>query len=111
MSEQTGADMDGGWKQMIEDYLEEFFRFFFPDVHASINFQAGHKFLDKELAKVLVDTETGDRRADKLIQVQWIDGTIEWILLHVEVKLNMMPILLSGCMCTTTASGIAIRSR
>lgn len=26
MSEQTAADMDGGWKQMIEDYLEEFFR-------------------------------------------------------------------------------------
>ena len=86
MSEQTAADMDGGWKQMIEDYLEEFFRFFFPDVHASINFQAGHKFLDKELAKVLVDTETGDRRADKLIQVQWMDGTVEWILLHVEVQ-------------------------
>ena len=86
MSEQTAADMDGGWKQMIEDYLEEFFRFFFPDVHASINFQAGHKFLDKELAKVLVDTETGDRRADKLIQVQWMDGTVEWVLLHVEVQ-------------------------
>ena len=31
MSEQTAADMDGGWKQMIEDYLEEFFRFFFPE--------------------------------------------------------------------------------
>ena len=86
MSQQTSADMDGGWKQLIEDYLEEFFRFFFPDVHASINFQAGHKFLDKELAKVMVDTETGDRRADKLIQVQWIDGTVEWILLHVEVQ-------------------------
>ena len=74
MSEQTVADMDGGWKQMIEDYLEEFFRFFFPDVHASINFQAGHKFLDKELAKVLVDTETGDRRADKLIQLRKIQA-------------------------------------
>ena len=87
MSEQTAAaDMDGGWKQMIEDYLEEFFRFFFPDVHASINFQAGYKFLDKELAKVMVDSETGDRRADKLIQVQWVDGTVEWILLHVEVQ-------------------------
>ena len=86
MSEQTAADMDGGWKQMIEDYLEEFFRFFFPHVHASINFQAGYKFLDKELAKVMVDTETGDRRADKLIQVQWIDDAVQWILLHVEVQ-------------------------
>ena len=86
MNDQTTTDMDGGWKQIIEDYLEEFFRFFFPDVHALIDFQAGYTFLDKELAKLMVDTETGDRRADKLIEVQWIDGTIEWILLHVEVQ-------------------------
>ncbi|MFO7904576.1 MAG: hypothetical protein R6U98_18075, partial [Pirellulaceae bacterium] len=86
MNDQTTTNMDGGWKQIIEDYLEEFFRFFFPQIHASINFDADYRFLDKELAKLMVDTETGDRRADKLIQVQWIDGTIEWILLHVEVQ-------------------------
>jgi hypothetical protein len=82
----TAADMDGGWKQIIEDYLEEFFRFFFPHVHASIHFDAGYRFLDKELAKLMVDTESGDRRVDKLVEVQWQDGSSEWILLHVEVQ-------------------------
>jgi hypothetical protein len=86
MGDQTASDMDGGWKQIIEDYLEEFFRFFFPRIHASINFNAKYHFLDKELAKLMVDTESGDRRVDKLIQVQWIDGSVEWILLHVEVQ-------------------------
>jgi hypothetical protein len=86
MGDQTASDMDGGWKQIIEDYLEEFFRFFFPRIHASINFNAEYHFLDKELAKLMVDTETGGRRVDKLIQVQWKDGSIEWILLHVEVQ-------------------------
>ncbi|MGM0489639.1 MAG: hypothetical protein ACQESR_23130 [Planctomycetota bacterium] len=86
MNDQTTTNMDGGWKQIIENYLEEFCRFFFPEIHASLNFNADYRFLDKELAKLMVDTETGDRRADKLIQVQWIEGTIEWILLHVEVQ-------------------------
>ena len=86
MPERTAADMDGGWKQVIEDFLEEFFRFFFPAVHAGINFQQGYQYLDKELAKVLVDAEAGDREVDKLIQVHWKDDSEEWILLHVEVQ-------------------------
>src|SRR3990167_1261893 len=27
VDEQLAADMDGGWKQLMEEYLEEFFRF------------------------------------------------------------------------------------
>ena len=74
MDEPTAADMDGGWKQVIEDFLEEFFRFFFPAVHAGIDFQQGYQYLDKELAKVMVDAEAGDREVDKLIQVHWGRG-------------------------------------
>ena len=59
MSDSTSADMDGGWKQIIEDFIEEFFRFYFPKIHALINFKADIQFLDKELAKIMVDTQTG----------------------------------------------------
>jgi len=111
MGDQTTSDMDGGWKQIIEDYLEEFFRFFFPYVHASINFDAGYDFLDKELAKLMVDTESGDRRVDKLVQVRWIDGSVEWILLQSRYRLSGMWILLGGCTCTITAFGTATRNR
>ncbi|MFO7905519.1 MAG: hypothetical protein R6U98_22840 [Pirellulaceae bacterium] len=52
---------DGGWKRIIKDYLEKFFRLFFTQVHALIDLEAGYTFLDKELAKSMVDTETGDR--------------------------------------------------
>lgn len=52
----TPSDIDGGWKQIIDDYLEEFFRFFFPAVHAGIDFRQPYQYLDKELAKVMVDT-------------------------------------------------------
>src|SRR3990170_3760338 len=86
MDEQIAADMDGGWKQIIDEYLEEFFRFFFPAVHAGIDFLRGYEYLDKELAQIMVGAESGRREVDKLIQVAWRDGGPAWILLHVEVQ-------------------------
>ena len=82
----TPSDMDSGWKQIIDDYLEEFFRFFFPAVHAGIDFRQPSQYLDKELAKVMVDAECGGREVDKLIQVPWKDDSEDWILVHVEVQ-------------------------
>ncbi len=64
MGESTSADMDGGWKQLIEDFLEEFFRFFFPQVHAGIDFQQGYQYLDKELAQILVGPQSARREVD-----------------------------------------------
>jgi hypothetical protein len=78
--------MDGGWKQIMDDYLQEFFRFFFPRVHAAIDFGRGCQSLDKELAKIMIGAEVGDREADKLLEVHWHDGGDEWVLVHVEVQ-------------------------
>ena len=86
MDESTAADMDGGWKQVIEDYLEDFFRFFFPAVHAEIDFSRPCEYLDKQLAKIMLDAAVGDREADQLIQVHWRDGGDELVLVHVEVQ-------------------------
>ena len=86
VDESTAADMDGGWKQVIEDYLEDFFRFFFPAVHAEIDFDQPCEHLDKELAKIMLDAAVGDREADQLIQVHWRDGGDELVLVHVEVQ-------------------------
>ena len=86
MPEQTSADMDGGWKQMLDDYLEAFFQFFFPQVHAAMDFHLECQSLDKELAKIMVGAEVGDREVDKLLQVHWRDGGDDWVLVHVDVQ-------------------------
>ncbi len=86
MPDPTPADMDGGWKQLIDDELEEFFRFFFPQVHAAIDFRSGCQSRDKELAKIMVGADAGDCEADKLFEVQWRDGGQELVLIHVEVQ-------------------------
>lgn len=86
MQNQTPADMDGGWNQLIEDELEEFFGFFFPQVYAAIDFRYGCQSRDKELAKIMVGADVGNREADKLFEVQWRDGGRELVLVHVEVQ-------------------------
>jgi len=78
--------MDGGWKQIIEDYFAEFLRFYFPAVHARIDFEKEYEYLDKDLAALTVDAAAGNRVVDKLVRVHWKSGRSDWILIHVEVQ-------------------------
>lgn len=84
-------DYDTPWKKALEQYFEAFIAFFFPHVHASIDWQQGYEFLDKELQQVARDAELGQRRADKLVKVQRNDGKETWVLVHVEVQSQHEP--------------------
>jgi hypothetical protein len=85
-SSKARADADGGWKDIIEDFTEEFFEFHFPEVHAAIDFSEPVRFLDKELREIVTESEVAGREADKLIEVRLRAGGSEWILVHVEVQ-------------------------
>ena len=86
MGGQTASDMDGGWKQLIDDFLEDFFLFFFPAIHSLIDFREKCQLLDKELAALVAGSATGRRHVDKLIEVHWKDGRRDLLLVHVEVQ-------------------------
>ena len=86
MGGQTASDMDGGWKQVIDDFLEDFFLFFFPAIHSLIDFREKCQLLDKELAALVAGSATGRRHVDKLIEVHWKDGRRDLLLVHVEVQ-------------------------
>ena len=86
MTQSTAADMDGGWKQIIEDDLEEFFQFFFPSIWVGLDFTADCQFLDKELVKLTADATIGTREADKLIELHTIGERPEPVLIHIEVQ-------------------------
>lgn len=79
-------DYDSPWKQMLELYFEEFMLFFFPEAHVQINWQRSIQFLDKELQQVVRDGELGRRYADVLVQVWLLDGSQQWVLIHVEIQ-------------------------
>lgn len=85
MTEQR-ADFDGPWKEILEDYFQDFLLFFFPDIHTDINWTKGYEFLDKELQQVVRDAAIGTRYGDKLVKVWRAGGEEFWVLIHVEVQ-------------------------
>lgn len=79
-------DYDSPWKQLIENLLESFMKFFFPRAFKEIDFSRGYEFKNKELYKLLKDQEIGKRYTDELIKVYLKDGTEQWLLIHIEVQ-------------------------
>jgi hypothetical protein len=80
------TDYDSPWKQMLAQYFPEFLAFFFPKVHAGIDWTKPYTALDKELQKIVRDAALGQRRADQLVGVTGLDGVEDRVLVHVEVQ-------------------------
>ncbi len=80
------SNMDGGWKEIIKEFTEEFFRFFLPEMHKSIDFSRKISFLDKELNEIISDSDNIKREADLLLEVYLKDGIRGLILIHLEVQ-------------------------
>ena len=77
---------DSPWKDVLDLYLEDFLAFFFPKVHALVDWTRPVVSLDKELQQIFPDSELKGRAADKLFQVWTVDGNPLEILIHVEVQ-------------------------
>ncbi|WP_166482641.1 hypothetical protein [Scytonema sp. UIC 10036] len=46
------ADYDNPWKEALTEYFEPFLEFFFPQVHALIDWSRTPQSLDKELQQI-----------------------------------------------------------
>ena len=79
-------ETDSIWKEMLETLFKEFLQFFFPKVHADIDFGRGYQFLDKEFQKISRDAKSGRKIVDKLVKVFLKDGKEEWLLIHIEIQ-------------------------
>ncbi|MCP4695433.1 MAG: cytosolic protein, partial [Gammaproteobacteria bacterium] len=82
----ASTQLDSPWKNILERYFEDFMLFFFPQVHARIDWQQGYEFLDTELQQVVRDAKLGRRLADKLAKVRLRNGKTAWVCAHVEVQ-------------------------
>ena len=49
------VDDDSAWKDILDTRLKEFLEFFFPQIHADVEWARGYEFLDKELDPILRD--------------------------------------------------------
>ncbi len=79
-------DYDSPWKEAVEGYFADFLHFYFPQVHAQIDWEHVPVFLDQELRAVVQDAELGKRFVDKLVRVGRRDGLPGWLYVHLEVQ-------------------------
>ena len=77
---------DTPWKDILEDYFEDFMAFFFPEIHTEIDWSMGYVFLDQELSQVTRDAEVGKKVVDKLVKVWKLTGQETWVLTNVEIQ-------------------------
>ena len=82
----ASTEQDSPWKEFLEKFFEPFILFFFPTVHAEIDWERKHEFLDKELQRVVRDSSIKTRYADKLVRVYRKNGLEQWVLIHIEVQ-------------------------
>lgn len=80
------TEFDSPWKDILEQYFEDFLRFFLPTAYDEIDWNCPPEFLDKELQQVVRDAELGRRLADKLVKIWRKNGEETWVLIHVEVQ-------------------------
>jgi hypothetical protein len=79
-------DYDSPWKDMLENAFPEFMAFYFPEAHRQIDWSRGYEFKNTELRQIIIDAELGKRFADVLVQVTVLDGSQNWVYIHVEVQ-------------------------
>jgi len=75
-----------GRKEALQNELESFLALCLPGIHREIDWSRGFEFLDKELAKIAPQAETGRRFVDLLVRVFRHGGEERWLLLHIEVQ-------------------------
>ena len=84
-------DHDSPWKSALDLFLRPFLELAFPDVAGLIDWAVEPISLEQELRQIDPDSEVGHRRADKLVKVRLLDGTDQWLLVHIEVQMRYDP--------------------
>ncbi len=80
------GEQDNVWKEIIDSYFPQFMEFFFPNIYVEIDWSKPYEFLDKELEKIVRDSEIGRRLVDKLVKVYLQGGEAVCLLIHIEVQ-------------------------
>ena len=66
MENNKTSDFDSPWKDIIEAFFPQFMEFFVSESLKDIDFTKDVKFLDKELEKLILDSEITKRYTVKL---------------------------------------------
>ena len=82
---------DSPWKVTVEKLTRSFLEVTFPDVAAGIDWSVEPESLEQELLEITPASEIGAKRVDKLLKVRLLDGTDQWLYIHIEVQMHHDP--------------------
>lgn len=85
------SDYDGAWKEALRLYLAEFIEKYFPAEYAAIDWTCEPEWFDKELSQILAQSGRRNREVDVVVKVRLLDGSDQWILLHLEIQTSYEP--------------------
>lgn len=76
------------WKSILEEILDDFLRFFFPNADRLFDLEKGFEYLDKELEQLFPpeNEKCSPKYVDKLVKVYSRSGVEAWLLVHIEVQ-------------------------
>lgn len=80
------ARYDSPWKAALTHAFRAFMRFFFAEVAQQIDLTKWPRFRDKELAGLSFGDKPDTMLADKLVEVAMLDGSKQWLLVHIEIQ-------------------------
>lgn len=86
-------DFDGTWKLALQTWLPECMAWFWPDIHANIDWTVAPIFLDKELRRLHRIIKKGSQRVDLLVRLQLKRGGKALLLLHLEVQAGRITVV------------------
>jgi len=85
------TQFDAAWKSAMDAFLQPFIELMFPDLARRIDWAVEPQSLDTELQPLLPESQSGEMRADRLVEVTWLEGGVGLVLLHVEVQAQRDP--------------------
>lgn len=85
-------DYDQLWKDVITELFEEFLLFFAPDLYEQVDFATPPQSLEQELHKIIPDSVSNNRVADKLVKILLKSGQEQWVYVHIEIQGDNKPI-------------------
>ena len=71
------TDYDRPWKEILDNYFEDFLQLCFPKLHQAIDWATPPKTREKEFEQIAQTSQTGPLCVDKLVEVRLLSGELE----------------------------------
>jgi len=86
LQQKEREEQDAPWKRILRRLFRPMIQLCSPPLYRLVDWRRGYEFLENELQKLTIDSQTSKHAVDKLVKVFLKNGEERWILVHIEVQ-------------------------